>query len=393
MANKERKMPRTPNFMFTSPTKIIFRENAVDEVKREAELLGCKKVMVVTDVGIKDSPMVKKVADALGNLCADVFGNVVGDSDVKIVEEGAAHAKKLGCDGVVSVGGGSSMDSAKIMSIIITKGGNVIQHAGLPFLKEKLIPHIAIPTTAGTGSEVTRFAMIKDHEKGQKYAFADVKLIPDVALLDPHMTVGLPPKITAATGIDALTHAIEAMHSTQRQPISDGLSLEAIKLIFAHLPVCVTNGTDVYARANQLLASTMAALSFDNAMVGIVHALAHAVGGKFGVHHGTANAIFLPHGMRFNMQKASRRYALIGEALGLDEEGNMTAEQLAEAVVKAVEELIEKVGVPKKLSEVGVPRDKLEMLAAEAMVDPSIVTNPRPVMTPKELLPVFEQAY
>src|SRR3972149_2837492 len=125
-------MPRTPNFMCTSPTKIIFRENAVDEVKREAEMLGCKKVMLVTDVGIKDSPMVKKVADALGNLCADVFGKVISDSDVKIVEEGAAHAKKLGCDGIVSVGGGSSMDSAKIMSIIITKGGNVIQYAGLP---------------------------------------------------------------------------------------------------------------------------------------------------------------------------------------------------------------------------------------------------------------------
>ncbi len=386
-------MPRVPNFMFNSPTKIVFRENAVDEVKHEAEMLGCKHVLVVTDEGMKDSWVVKKVAEKLGDKCAAVFTKVIGDSDVKIVEEGAALAKEKGCDGVVSVGGGSSMDSAKVMSILITKGGKVAQYAGLPHIEEKLIPHIAIPTTAGTGSEVTRFAMIKDHERSLKLAIADLKIIPTVALLDPCVTVDLPARLTAATGIDALTHAIEAMHSTQRQPISDGLALEAIRLIFAHLTVCVADGKDVYARAHQLLASTMAALSFDNAMVGIVHALAHAVGGKFGVHHGTANAIFLPHGMRFNMSKASRRYALIGETLGLDEDETMTPEQLAEATVKAVEELIEKVGLPTKLSEVGVPHDKLEMLAGEAMIDPSIITNPRPVMTPKELLPVFEQAY
>lgn len=386
-------MPRVPNFMFNSPTKIVFRENAVDEVKREAEALGCRRVLVVTDEGMKDSWVVKKVAEKLGDKCAAVFTKVIGDSDVKIVEEGAALAKEKGCDGVVSVGGGSSMDSAKVMSILITKGGNVAQYAGLPFLQEKLVPHIAIPTTAGTGSEVTRFAMIKDHEKNLKLAIADLKIIPTVALLDPCVTVDLPARLTAATGIDALTHAIEAMHSTQRQPISDALALHCIPMIFEHLPTCVSDGKNVYARSQQLLAANMAALAFDNSMVGIVHALAHAVGGKFGVHHGTANAIFLTHGMRFNLEKAARRYALIGEALCLNKNGNLSPEELSRKTIDAVGLLVEKVGLPTKLSEVGVTKDKLEMLAGEAMIDPSIITNPRPVFNPKELLPVFEEAY
>jgi alcohol dehydrogenase class IV len=278
------------------------------------------------------------------------------------------------------------------MAILLTEGGKIEDYSGLQMLNRPQTPHIAIPTTAGTGSEVTYAFVVKDWDKNQKLIFADTFVIPNVGILDPTLTEGLPPGLTATTGMDAMTHAVEAIHALQAMPMSDAMAMHAIRLIMEYLPTCVENGSDLFARGQQQIAATMAGVAFGNAQIGMVHAMAHAVGGLFKVPHGLGNSIILPHVILYNMDECADRYVMVAEAMGLDTKG-MSDLEASEAVANAIWDLTKKMGVPQKLSEVGVPEDGLEAAADLALSDGSIVYNPKLIYETDQILEVYKKAY
>ena len=235
------------SFEFLTPTKVIFGAGATKEVRMEISALGGEKTLIVTDGGLVRTGLVESVKESLGGLCVGVFSEIPQDSGVHVINEAAEFARSLNVDSLVSLGGGSVIDTAKGLAILLKEGGNLEDYQGMQMLDRPQTLHISIPTTAGTGSEVTFPAVIKDHDLDQKILLFDYHLAPNVAILDPHMVTGLPPKITAFTGMDALTHAVEAIHVLRRNPMTDALALHAIRLIAAHLKDSVRNGDDLLA--------------------------------------------------------------------------------------------------------------------------------------------------
>jgi alcohol dehydrogenase class IV len=381
------------NFVFWNPTKIVFGENTALDVAIEVENLKCKRAILVTDKDlIKDTDIPEKIKKLLGSLCVGIFSEVEPDSGIHIVNQGAKLGMKLGADCIVSVGGGSAIDTAKGMAILLKEGGKLQDYMGFQVLARPQTPHIVIPTTAGTGSEVTYIAVIKDHQEGRKLLFGDYNILPNVAILDPKMTEGLPPKLTAATGMDALSHAIEALHSLQREPIADGLALHAIKLIKEFLPEAVENGKDMTARGQMLIAANMAGAAFSNAQVGLVHALAHSVGAIFGVHHGLANSILLPACLRYNADACGEIYLDILWALGTTIEG-IQPDKAGAILADKIMELTKKLGLPQRLRDVGVPEGGLKECSELALSDGAIVYNPKFISDSAEVLKVYKQAW
>jgi alcohol dehydrogenase class IV len=236
------------------------------------------------------------------------------------------------------------------------------------------------------------FATIKDHQAKEKRLISDPNLIPKVAILDPLLTVSLPPRMTSATAMDALSHAVESFHARGYEPITDGLAQKAIRLIRDYLPRCLEKGDDVEARGMLAIASTLGGMAFQNALVGCVHGMAHALGGMFGLHHGLANSILLPHGMRFNLPVSAPRYREVGEAFGLDLKGKNDS-QIGEMAVQAVEEFARKTGLPHKLSQVNIPRESLGEVARLAVADMAMKSNLRKVTDPQEIVPVLQAAW
>jgi alcohol dehydrogenase class IV len=365
------------SFVFSAPTKIVYGEGASADAGLEMSALGGKRPLLVTDAGLRAAGLADGVLKALGQACAGVFDEVPQDSGVHVVEKAAELARSAGADAVVSLGGGSVLDTAKGLALLLSEGGRLQDYQGFQMLTRRLAWHVAIPTTAGTGSEATFAAVIKDHQALAKILLFDAHLAPDVAILDPRLLAGLPPRITAFTGMDALTHAVEAMHSLQAGPFSDALALHAVRLIAGSLPACVERGRDLEARGRMLVAATLAGQAFTNAMVGVVHALAHTLGGRFGVPHGLANAILLPFGMEYNLGESASRYALVAEAFGVRRAG-ASPEDSARAAVQAVRDMNARIGLPRKLREAGVPRERLGEVAEASLSDGSIVYNPRP---------------
>ncbi len=383
---------KTLNFVFRLPTKVIFGSGAAKEAGMEVDELKRTKALIVTDRDLVKTDLVKIVQKALGAKCVGVFSDVTPDSGVHIVNAGAEYGRGVGADILVSVGGGSAIDTAKGMAICLTKGGRLEDHAGLNFLDGPIMPHIAIPTTAGTGSEVTYAAVIKDHEQKKKLLFADNYLVPNVAILDPKMTTGMPQRLTAATGMDALSHCIEAIHSMQREPIADGLAFHGIRMIKEFLPRAVENGEDIIARGQMLIAATIAGAAFSNSQLGIVHALAHCIGAKYGVPHGVANSILLPHCILYNLDACPTLYAHIAETMGKEVRG-MEPLKAAEQAAVAIWEFTKAIGMPQTLREVNVDESGLVECANDALMDGTIVYNPKPTFDPNEILKIYQKAF
>jgi alcohol dehydrogenase class IV len=380
-------------FNFHIPTKIVFGAGALKEAAKELDGLGMRKALVVTDLTLKDSPMVKSLLDALGERCAGLFPEAIPDSSFQIVSWGARTFREKDADGIISIGGGSSMDTAKTIAVLARTGkDDGREFVGIGKVGGPIMPHIAIPTTSGTASEVSQFATIKDHEAKEKRLISDPNLIPPVAILDPMATISLPPQMTAATAMDAMSHAIESLHARGYEPITDGLAQKAIRLIVQYLPRCLQKGDDVESRGMLAIASTMAGMAFQNALVGCVHGMAHALGGMFGLHHGLANAILLPHGMRFNLPVSAARYREVGEAFDLDLRGKSDS-QIGEMAIQAVEEFTRKTGLPQKLSQVNIPRESLAEVARLAVGDMAMRSNIRKVTDPQEIVQVLMAAW
>ncbi|MCU1281332.1 MAG: L-threonine dehydrogenase [bacterium] len=381
------------NFSIYQPTRVVFGDGTVGELALECKRLGIERAMIVTDRVMRErTDVVARVEKALGARLGAIYDGVIPDTGVECIDEGARQAKEHGCDGLVSVGGGSAIDTAKGMAIVLTEGGSIRDHQGASRLSRRQTPHIAVPTTAGTGSEVSLYIVVKDERAHEKMHFMDDRIIPDAAVLDPSVTVAMPPQLTAATGMDALTHAIEAYTSINQNPIADGLALQAIRLIARHLPRAVAEPTDKLARGQMLIAANIAGMAFNSTGVGLVHAMAHVVGARHGVHHGTANAICLPHVIRFNADELGACYRDVAEALGVDAR-DLGDEMAGEAAAQAVALLSARIKLPSKLREVGVPEGDLEACAEGSLSDGAIVYNGKFAAEKDLVLGVYKNAF
>ncbi len=378
------------SFNYFGPTKIIFGVDSSKDVEIEMSYLGGAKAVVVTDQGIINAGLIDHIVKALGSKCVGVFSDIPQDTGVEVVDAGASFAKKNGADIVVSVGGGSVIDTAKGMCILLTEGGNLRDFNGVQLLSRPQTPHVVIPTTAGTGSEVTNAAVIMDKERGQKRLVVENFNVPRLAILDPKMTVKLPKLMTAGTGMDAMTHAVEALHVIPHEPITDALGIHAIRLLFQYLPVCVENGTDLVARGQVQIAATIAGWAFGIAGVGNVHALAHSIGAVAHVPHGIANGILLADCMEFNLESCPDAYAMVAEAFGVRDKG-MDDMDAAKAAIAAIREFTKKISHPQRLSECKVKEADIIKAAELSLSDGAIVSNPRLVLDASEVLEIYKK--
>jgi len=374
---------------YDCPTKVISGHGSLPSIYKEIVNLGCRRAMIVTDPGIRAAGLTKFVEDALVDFCVGVFDRISQDTDLDTVDEATREAQALQADCVVSVGGGSVIDTGKALCVTLKNGGRANDHIAINRLTAPQTPHIVIPTTSGTGSEVTNIAVIKSKIAGRKVYIVDPHIMPNVAILDPRFTLGLPKGLTVTTAMDAMTHAIEALTSVMAQPICDGMALQAIRLIRENLPKVVVNGSDEEARSQLQLAATMAGWAFTIAQVGLAHSMAHTLGVMYNVPHGAACGIVLPGVMRFNVDYAADKLALVAQALGVNTV-TMDDRTAALAAADVVEQLMTDVGHPLRLSEVGVPADGLDIAAFHALCDTATLFNARPVLDPGEIAALYK---
>lgn len=386
-------------FQFYCPTKLVFQPGISKDFSAELAHFSLTKVQVITDAMLVKVGLVAPIVEGLKNAGIEVvslFDRVPPNSELKIIQECADEAIQKEVDGIIAIGGGSVIDTAKCVDILLTYGGDLVNdYSGAETLSGPLKPLIAIPTTSGTGSEVTHAAVILDASTHTKLSFVDRNLAPHMAILDPELTFGLPAKLTAATAMDALTHAIESMTSIQSNPISEALAAQIIPLIRQNILKAVLNGQDLEARSALMTAATLAGITFDHSMVGVVHGMSHAVGGLAGIHHGLANSIFLPWGMEYNFENCIEKYAKVATLLGIKREG-LSDEDLAREGIASIKklraELKQACGMAENLSEAGVSQDLLEAITEGAVNDGTSFYNPREVVK-EDLLPFVQKAF
>lgn len=370
-------------FEYQLRTRLMYKIGLAREISNEIASLGVSRAMIVADPGVVAAGLTDVVASGVSDAAevVAVFSDVPSDSSISTVQRGVAVARECGADVIIAVGGGSALDTAKGIRILLTEGGTLYDYQGANLLTRPLTPMVAVPTTAGTGSEVTPVAVIRDEQSETKLFFFSPYIAPDLAVLDPEMTRSLPPRLTAATGMDALSHAIETFVGIGANPITDSLALQAIDMISNNLRGAVHNGGDLETRGQMLVAAAIAGIAFSTTgvgvNVGIVHAVSHTVGASHHVHHGTANSIMLPHGMRFNSEVVPNRYVRIARAMGVNA-GGRPEEDVIEDGIAAVAQLAADCGLPARLRDVGVPEDAIPQIAEGTLLDGSMLSNPRP---------------
>ncbi len=384
--------PRLPGVQYITPTLIIAGHGALASIQREIVRLGASRAMVMTDAGVRNAGLTDLVREALGRFCVVIFDDIPQDSDLETVDKATALARENGVDIIVSVGGGSVIDTAKAVCVTLKNGGKADDHLALLRLTEPQTPHIVIPTTSGTGSEVTNVAVLKSGSAGRKMYIVENYLVPNTAILDPVFTMTMPPGLTASTAMDAMTHAVEALTSTMSNPICDGHALNAIRLIAQNLPKVIANGRDENARINLQMAATSAGWAFAIAQVALAHSMAHTLGTMAGVPHGTACGIVLPAVMRFNVDFATDKLALAAQALGVNT-AVLTPKEAALAAAAAVEELMRQAGHPLRLREIGVDKAILGMAPFHAIADTPTLFNARPVTDPFQVAALYEEVF
>jgi alcohol dehydrogenase len=371
-------------YQFYCPVKILSGYQAVSNIPFEMRLLGCKRAMIVTDKGIVGAGLIDIVKAAFADSDCEIgliFDEVPPDSSNRIVNKLAKLFKRQKCDCFIAIGGGSAMDTAKGANIVISEGtDDLLKLQGAEIITKDLKPMIAVPTTSGTGSEVTKVAVIYNEEANCKMSFVADKLYVDVAVLDPAMTATMPPKITAATGMDALTHAMEGFTCLQKNPISDSFNKAAIELIRRYLVRATENGKDEEARLGMANAALLAGIGFSNSMVGLVHSLAHATGGVAHVPHGVANGIFLPWVLEYNSDKVPEYIAELSGVLGGSVD-YLEAKDQASVTVSLVRNLLSRLnqisGLPIHLRDAGVTEDMFPAIAKLAVNDGTLIYNPK----------------
>ncbi len=379
--------------VFRFPVQLVFGEGCLEELKTFVSGFG-KHALLVTGSGpTRSLPAVEAVLATLQSegISCTRFHGVEADPSVETVEAGAEMARENGCDFVIGLGGGSPMDAAKAIAARLTNPGPITEWAGVGNLRKRARPIICIPTTAGTGSEATSIAVITDRKRKQKMSVVSQHIYPTLSLVDPTLAARMPPQLTAATAMDALTHAVESYVSRRSWAPTQGLSYRAVQLIAANLEKACADGDDMEARRNLSMASMIAGVAFTNAGLGLCHAMAHALGSFCGVAHGVANAVLLPSVMRFNLPSRPALFRELAQAMGEDVSG-MPAESAGAKSVKAVEELLSRLPLPRSLSELGIKANSLEVLASEAFLNTRLrSSNPRETVL-EDVVGVFRSA-
>jgi alcohol dehydrogenase class IV len=385
-------MPKTESFSFHAPTRLKAGPLSISAISREAALLGCRRVLLLTDHGVRNAGLDEIVVRALGDVVAGRFDDVPVDTSLDTVDKAASHARQLGVDGIVSVGGGSVIDTGKVLAVVLREGGKAVDHVGIERLERRQTPHLVVPTTCGTGSEVTNVAVVKNPAAGRKIYLIDPYIFPDAAILDPQFVAGLPASMVASTAMDALTHAIEAVMSRLSNDVCTGHALQAVRLIAAHLPEAVKNPQNREARGKLQTAAALAGWAFTVAQVGLAHACAHSLGALMNLPHGAACGILLPHVMRYNAEYVQDGLAGVAGALGAgaSDSGRPGA---ALAAADSVRALMEEIDHPLSLSAVGITEDRFMDIAVHAVADPAVMFNPRPPGGPAGILGVLQAAH
>ena len=364
-------------------------------IAEEVAKRGYKKALVVTDKDLVKFGVAAQVTDVLkaAGIPFEMFDEVKPNPTVKNVKNGIAAFKAAGADFIVAIGGGSSMDTSKAVGIIINNPefADVTSLEGVANTKKKSVPVIALPTTAGTAAEVTINYVITDEENVKKMVCVDPTDIPTLAIIDPELMLSMPRGLTAATGMDALTHAIEGLITLGAWEMSDMFEIKAIEMIAKWLPKAVENPSDIEARDGMATAQYIAGMAFSNVGLGLVHGMAHPLGAYYDIPHGVANALLLPFVMEYNKEAAKAKYRTIAEAMGVDTSA-MDDDQAAQAAVDAVKALAVKVRIPQHLSELGVPESGLPTLAQAAFNDVCTPGNPRKAVV-EEILEVYKKAF
>jgi len=377
---------------FFIPTVNLMGAGCLKDAADSIQSKGFKKGLIVTDKILNQIGVVKKVQDLLTERDVEtvVFDGTQPNPTISNVNDGLALLKANDCDFVVSLGGGSPHDCAKGISLVAANGGKIGDYEGVDQSAKPMLPLVSINTTAGTASEMTRFCIITDEERHIKMAIVDKHTTPLVSVNDPELMLAKPASLTAATGMDALTHAVEAYVSTAATPITDAVAIKAIELIQAHLRTAVKDGSNLEAREQMAYAQFMAGMAFNNASLGYVHAMAHQLGGFYDLPHGVCNAILLPHVQRYNAQVVPARLRDVAKALGVNVEG-MTPEQGADAAIEAIVSLAKDVGIPAGIQELGAKAEDIPTLADNALKDACGFTNPKQA-THEEITAIFEAA-
>jgi alcohol dehydrogenase class IV len=392
MKNSFYAQDRISNFL--SPNKISIGTGAAKQVGIESKALGGKKALIVTDPGVVKAGLIDGIQESLESekLRTGIFDRVIAEPPARIIDEGAKIAREQGYDIIIGVGGGSSLDAAKGASIMAINKGKVLDYAGMDLVTKKGLPMILLPTTGGTGSEVTRvFVMTDEAENTKKVVYSNFNLA-DVAIIDPLLTVSMPSVVTADTGIDALVHAIEAYVSVNATPFSDILAIEAIGLIAQNLPAAYAKGGNIEARYNMALAASLAGLAFMSGGLGAVHGLAYVLGTQYHMSHGRSNAIMLPHVMDYNRIGNLDKYAQIANAMGEDKQGLSNYEAAGKSV-DAVRRLLAAVNISIHLPDYGIRKGDLAKLVEGGMKQARLfVPNPRD-LTKEDVERIYEMAF
>ena len=378
---------------FFIPNVTLIGVGAAKAIPERIVYLNATKPLLVTDKGIVHTGILKQITDILDEAAMEyaIYDETVPNPTDLNVAAGVELYKKEECDSLISIGGGSSHDCCKGIGLVVSNGGKIHDYEGVDKSTKAMPPYLAVNTTAGTASEITRFCIITDSARKVKMAIVDWRITPSVAINDPILMVGMPPALTAATGMDALTHAVEAYVSTGATPLTDACAEKAIKLVSENLRRAVANGSDIHAREGMCYAQYLAGMAFNNASLGHVHAMAHQLGGFYNLPHGVCNAILLPYVQEFNLIGNLERFAVIARAMDINVDG-MSPFEAGEACVYGLKTFGRYLGIPQNLRSLGVDPADFEIMAENAMKDATAATNPRKA-TKDQIIAIFQKAY
>lgn len=377
------------SFTFTLPTEIKYGVGIVKKIGKELDKFGATRVLLITDKGLVKTGLVDKVGEIINDSGKFylVYDAIEANPKDYNIEGAAEFAVKNNIDCLVALGGGSPIDAAKAVSVLAIQGGKVKDYKGKDKIKNSCLPLIAIPTTAGTGSEVTFSSVITDTEENYKFTIKSPAIAAKISLIDPELTLTLPPLVTASTGMDALTHAIEGYTANVTEPIAEALGLYAVELIASNIKVAVNNGEDIQARCGMMLGSLLAGLSFSHSDVASVHCMAEALGSLYDLPHGLCNSILLPYVMEYNLPETTNKYARVARAMGINECDDKKAAAMS---IKKVKVLSSEIGLP-ELSSLGIKEEDLDTLSKMSAKNISTDSNPCPI-DKKGYLELFRKA-
>nr|WP_296765944.1 iron-containing alcohol dehydrogenase [Rhodococcus sp. (in: high G+C Gram-positive bacteria)] len=382
----------TPRVLKFHAPEIVFGQDSLGEVAHAAMRLGARRPMVVSDAGLIETGWVSKLTALLEeqDLVPTLWSGLTPNPKDVEIEAGHEIYQESGCDVLVAIGGGSVMDAAKGIAVLAGNGGSILDYEGVDRATRPIPPLVMVPTTSGTGADVSQFCIVTDTARSTKITILGRALVPDITVIDPRLLTTMPEWLNAATGLDALTHGIEAFVSLGHNQLTDHHALRAVTMVTSHLARTMDVPEDMLARTSMAQASLEAGLAFTNAILGATHAMSHQVGGLLDLPHGVINGVLLPHVIRFNAAADPLPYVAVATSLGLDE-GRASAEEASMAVAECVEQLARRVGVPRGLREIGVSDADIDVLATNALRDACMSTNPRQA-THAEMAALFRTA-